>query len=297
MNSSLRAFVDLTRLQFFFAWPLLFASGYLLAAATYGGFSWPGLLQVALIGFFGFEAGFILNDYIDRDYDRRDVDNRLTRYWRLFGTRPLPAGLISSRTTLGLFFLFGAITTLLILALPYPHSAYVLVLMLSCYSLEVFYQLKKRKESFPVAQLLGRIDFALFPVTGYLCAGYPDPTAALYFLFFYPFAIAHLGANDLIDVTNDRARGVQTIPILFGLEGTILWIAGFTLIHAVTALFFAATLGPIARAGILAGLLLLATANLVIIKGKTPEAGLKVLPLFHVTMLVYAVSIGIDAVL
>jgi 4-hydroxybenzoate polyprenyltransferase len=297
MSSSLRAFIDLTRLQFFFAWPLLFASGYLLAASTYGGFSWSGLLQVALIGFFGFEAGFILNDYIDRDYDKKDVDNRLTRYWRLFGTRPLPAGLISPRTTLALFFLFAAITTLLILALPYPHSAFVLVIMLSCYGLEVFYQLKKRKERFPVAQLLGRIDFALFPVAGYFCAGFPDATAALYFLFFYPFAIAHLGANDLIDVTNDRARGMKTVPTLFGLEGTILWIAGFTLIHGVTAIIFAATLGPVARAGIITGLLLLATANVVIIKRKTPEAGLKVLPLFHVTMLIYSVSIGIDAVL
>ena len=90
---------------------------------------------------------------------------------------------------------------------------------------------------------------------------------------------------------------MQTIPTLFGLDGTILWIAGFTLLHAVTALLFAATLGPIARAGILTGLLLLAAANLAIMKGKTPEAGLKVLPLFHVTMLVYAVSIAIDAVL
>jgi 4-hydroxybenzoate polyprenyltransferase len=297
MRTSFRTIVDLTRLQFFFAWPLLFASGYLLATSIYGGFSWPALLQVVLIGFFGFEAGFILNDYIDRDYDRRDVDNRLTRYWRLFGTRPVPEGLISPRTTLGLFFLFSGIATLLILALPYPHSAYVLVIMLYCYGMEAFYQLKKRKEKYPVAQLLGRTDFALFPVAGYLCAGYPDTTAALYFLFFYPFAIAHLGANDLIDVANDRARGLSTVPTLFGLEGTIIWIAGFTLIHAVTAILFAATLGLIARIGILTGLLLLGAANAVILKGRTPEAGLKVLPLFHVTMLVYSLSIGIGAVM
>jgi hypothetical protein len=38
-------------------------------------------------------------------------------------------------------------------------------------------------------------------------------------------------------------------------------------------------------------------ANVVILKNKTPEAGLKVLPLFHVTMLVYAGSIGLDSVL
>lgn len=297
MHPSLKAFIDLTRLQFFFAWPLLFASGYLLATAAYGGFSWPALLQVTLIGFFGFEAGFILNDYIDRDYDRKDVDpSRLTHYWRLFGTRPLPAGLVSPKTTLRVFVLFVAITTLLIVTLPYPHSVYVLLIMLFCYSLEVFYQLKKRDQTFPVAQLIGRTDFALFPVAGYLCAGYPDLTSLLYFLFFYPFAIAHLGVNDLIDVANDRARGMQTISTLFGLRGTVTWIAGFTILHAFTALLFASRLGLIARAGFLIGLFLLAGANTVILTKKTPDAGLKVLPLFHMAMLVYAGSIALDAV-
>ena len=68
MNETLRAWIDLMRLQFFFAWPLLFCSGYLLATVTYGGFSWPGLALVAMIGFSGFEAGFVLNDYIDRNF-------------------------------------------------------------------------------------------------------------------------------------------------------------------------------------------------------------------------------------
>lgn len=298
MHNSLKAFVDLTRLHFFFAWPLLFASGYLLATTIYGGFSWPVLLQVALIGFLGFEAGFILNDYIDRDYDLRDVDpSRLTHYWRLFGTRPLPAGLISPKTTLRLFVLFVAITTLLIVTLPYPHSAYVLLITFICYGLEIFYQLKKRHESFPIAQLIGRIDFALFPVAGYLCAGYPDTTILLYFLFFYPFAIAHLGINDLIDVANDKARGMQTVSTLFDIPGTVTWIAGFTILHAFTALLFAFRLSLISQVGILIGLLLLTGANAVIITQKTPDAGLKVLPLFHITMLVYAGSIALGAFL
>jgi 4-hydroxybenzoate polyprenyltransferase len=296
MNSSLRAFIDLTRLHFFFAWPVLFASGYLLATTIYGGFSWPALFQVALIGFFGFEAGFILNDYIDREYDQRDVDTcRLTRYWRVFGTRPLPAGLISPEKTLRLFVLFVAITTLLIVTLPYPHSVYVLLIMLFCYSMEVFYQLKKRHETYPVGQLLGRTDFALFPVAGYLCTGYPDTTSLMYFLFFYPFAIAHLGVNDLIDVANDRARGMKTISTLYGLRGTVAWVGGFTLLHAFMALIFISNLGLIGRAGILIGLFLLAMANAIIITKKTPDAGLKGLPFFHIAMLVYAGSIALDA--
>ena len=104
MNATLRAYIDLTRLQFSFAWPLLFSSGYLLATVTYGGFSWFDLLRVALIGLFGFEAGLVLNDYIDRVFDRKDVESdKLTKYWRICGTRPIPAGFVSPRGLLQYF--------------------------------------------------------------------------------------------------------------------------------------------------------------------------------------------------
>lgn len=297
MNRTLRAYIDLLRLQFFFAWPLLFCSGYLLASSVHGIFSWPALLHAALIGFFGFEAGFILNDYVDRDYDKKDIErDKLTKYWRIFGSRPVSEGLISSRNALALFLLFVLITTVLVLTLPYPNSLYVLAITFVCYALEVFYQVKKRDQRIPVAQLAGRIDFALFPVAGYLCAGIPDITALLYFVFFYPFAMAHLGANDLIDMNNDRARGMNTITTLYGERGTAYWIAGFTGANVIMAILFMTQLGWIARAGIVLGLVLLTIANVRIIKYKTPDACLKVLPLFHITMLIYAGSIVLDSV-
>ncbi len=85
--------------------------------------------------------------------------------------------------------------------------------MIYCYTIEVFYQIEKRQtQQFPFAQIIGRTDFALFPVAGYLCLGNPDLNAFLYFAFFYPFAMAHLGANDLIDVVNDRAQGDEHYP-------------------------------------------------------------------------------------
>jgi len=298
MNRTLRAYIDLLRLQFFFAWPILFSSGYLLATAAYGGYSALMLVQVALIGFFGFEAGFVLNDYIDRRYDTQDVETRkLTRYWRVFGSRPIAEGTIPANHALLLFLVLVAVTTLLILLLPSPHSRYVLVIMALSYTLEVFYQLKKRHETLPVAQLIGRIDFALFPVAGYLTAGFPDLTGLLYFIFFYPFAIAHLGANDLIDVVNDRARGMHTITTLYGERGTAFWIFGFSLIHITMAFLFMTALGWIGRFGLFLGCMLMIYANVVIIKNQTPDATLRVLPLFHVTMIIYAVSIGLDALL
>ena len=302
MNETLRAYIDLTRLQFSFAWPLLFCSGYLLATATGGGFSWPGLVLVALIGFFGFEAGFVLNDYVDREFDKKDVENeRLTKYWRPFGTRPIPAGLISPRIAAGLFIALATLTAGLILLLPFPHSVYVLLIMCLCYALEAFYQEEKRQQKHPFAQVIGRLDFALFPVAGYLCAGLPDQNAFLYFIFFYPFALAHLGANDIIDIENDRARGIKTIPVLFSQPGTAFWIAGFTAIHIVTALLFMGVLDGIARAGIIAGLVLLLYANAAILKHRADETlsdvTLRVLPCFHGAMILYAGGIALSAFL
>ena len=298
MNETVRAYIDLLRLQFFFAWIVLFCSGYLLATTVYPGFSVFGLIRAALIAFFGFEAGLVLNDYVDRDYDKKDVDaGRLTKYWRIFGTRPIPLGLIAPRSARALFFVLAGITTLLILALPFPNSLYVVLIMVCCYAVEIFYQIKKRHQTFPVAQIIGRTDFALFPVAGYLCLGSPDANAFLYFVFFYPFALAHLGVNDAIDLENDRARGMNTPATLYGLAGTTLWIVAFTAIHVVMAVVFAARLGWIARAGFVVGLALLVGANAVILKNKNPDAALAVLPLFHVTMLIYAGSIALDAII
>jgi len=290
MNPTIRAYIDLTRLQFFFAWPLLFCSGYLLATTVYGNFAWFDLARVSLIGFLGFEAGLVLNDYIDRNSDKKDIESdKLTKYWRIFRTRPIPAGLISPNHALGLFIGLAAITTALIATLPYPHSLLVLLIMLYCYTIEMFYQIEKRKpQQFPFAQIIGRTDFALFPVAGYLCLGGPDLNAFLYFVFFYPFALAHLGVNDLVDVANDRVRGLSTIPIHFDIPRTTYWIAGFTIIHCMMAFLFMTRLGLAARIGIIVGLFLLIIANIVILKSKTPDTALRVLPVFHVAMVLYA---------
>jgi 4-hydroxybenzoate polyprenyltransferase len=63
------------------------------------------------------------------------------------------------------------------------------------------------------------------------------------------------------------------------------------------AFLFMTRLGWIGRAGLVTGLILLMAANGVIVKNRTPEAGLKVLPLFHVTMILYAGAIALDSVM
>jgi 4-hydroxybenzoate polyprenyltransferase len=81
---------------------------------------------------------------------------------------------------------------------------------------------------------------------------------------------------------------MKTIPTLFSMNGTAYWIAGFTAVHAVTALLFMTRLGWIARAGILAGLVLLLSANVMILQKRSPDATLTVLPCFHIAMVLYA---------
>ncbi len=291
MRETIAALADLTRIHFFFVWPLLFCSGLALALQNYGGFSWELVVRTALIGLFGFEAGLVLNDYVDREYDRRDIDNSLTRYWRPFRARPIPEGKISPRTAFALFIALAGAAAGLAATLPIPHNLYVLGIMGYSYLAEYFYQTKKRRQALPIAQVIGRTDFALFPVAGYLVIGSPDLTALLIFLFFYPWALAHLAANDIADVANDRARGMATIPVLYGMRGAAAWVAGCAAAHAVTAVAFGLALGPVALAGFLAGLALLAGAAWLILRGKSPAAAMQALPLIHATLIVYAVAI------
>lgn len=292
----LRPYLDLVRIHFAPAWPLLFCSGTLLASKVYGGLTWTLVLTVVLIALFGFSAGLVMNDYVDRDLDHRDVNNRLTRYWRPFGTRPLADGTVSPARARFLAVVLGGLALVAILTLPYPHRVYIIAIMGWSYLAEFAYQRLKRRQRYPIAQVLGRTDFALFPVAGYLVLGLPDATALLYFAFFYPFALAHLGANDIADITNDRARGLQTVPVLYGMAGAARWVLAFALVHAAAALLFAAVLGPIARAGLAAGLTCVMVATVGLVRRPEESAGLRLLPLFHLAMALYAGGIVIDYV-
>jgi len=294
-KSVFKAYLDLTRAHFAPVWPLFFVSGVVLAFQNYGGFSWSFLILTALIGLFGFETGMVWNDILDHKIDEKDVErDKLTRYWRPFGERPIPSGLIKFRSALIFNGVLCVITIILIAFLPSPNRWYVYLFMPVTYGLESFYNIKKRHERFPWAQIFGRMDFALFPVVGYLVHGQFDQTCLLYFLFFYPFALAHLGVNDLADIKNDEARQVNTVTTLYGIKGTLWWNAGFTLLHFVTAVLFLGNLGSIAHIGFALGFGLLIVANVIMLMKKTPVSALKALPLFHATLFVYIISIYLD---
>ena len=158
---TLKAYLDLLRIQFFFFWPILFLSGTFLSFSRYGGFDWLLVIKAALIGLLGFEAGLVLNDYIDRDLDQIDLDLRKkTKYWRIFRQRPLAEGKISPNNALTLFIILVILTGALALTLPLPHSLWIIVIMIYCYFMEAYSQIKKRNQNLPFAQLIGRTDFS-----------------------------------------------------------------------------------------------------------------------------------------
>ena len=139
-----------------------------------------------MIGFFGFEAGLVLNDIVDRDIDKKEVEiDRLTKYWRVFGKRPLSSGVIPYKNALMLFFGLVILTSVLIFTLPFDNAINLFVIMIICYCLEVFYQIVKRNQSFPIAQLVGRLDFTLFVLAVYLVVGKWDLILLFFGLFFY----------------------------------------------------------------------------------------------------------------
>jgi 4-hydroxybenzoate polyprenyltransferase len=296
-KTKLKAYLDLTRAHFAIVWPLLFISGLLLAFRDYNYFSLPLLMIVFFIGLFGFEAGMVLNDIIDRKVDKLGSDNEFTKYWRPFKERPLSANSVSIQEALIIFLIFIGITVALIAILPFPNNLYLYIIMIYAYSVEIFYQKKKEQQQFPIAQLLGRTDLTLFPVAGYLCYGDFSFTIIFIILFLYPWAQAHLGVNDLGDYDNDKAKNLKTITILYGIKGNFKWIACFTFTHigfAILLLFF--KLGIIALIGFILAFTLLITANIKLFKNQTSNTAIRILPLYHASLLIYILSIILNTI-
>jgi 4-hydroxybenzoate polyprenyltransferase len=295
-----KAYIDLTRAHFAIVWPILFCTGLMLAFRQHNDFSWSLLIRVALIGFFGFEAGMVLNDILDRNIDHIEPDNKMTKYWRPFNERPIPSGKVSLTEAIVIFCVFLAISVGLIASLPYPNFLYVYGIMIYAYLAESFYNIKKRNQKGPFAQLLGRTDLTVFPLAGYLAYGQiTDVQIFVFLLFLYPWAQAHLGANDIADLENDKAKDLKTIGVLYGASGNVIWIAAFTMLHLTVspAVYFVLDLGYVALGGFCLAAIILILANVFLIRKQTPEVGLQILPMYHASLFLYTTSIIIDSAL
>jgi 4-hydroxybenzoate polyprenyltransferase len=298
VKEKIKAYIDLTRAHFAPVWPLLFVSGLMLAFRNGGYFSWELLILAIFIGLFGFEAGMVLNDIVDHNIDKNDIEDTLTNYWRPFKERPIPSGKVSLKEAILVFIALVLITVILIAFIPFPNLVYIYIIMAYAYSMEVFYQIVKKNQKFPIAQILGRTDLLFFPIAGYLLFGQFNPTIIYYLLFMYPWALAHLGTNDLLDIENDKVKELKTIAGLYGVKGNKIWVHAFSAIQIITsAIFVLFNLGGIAIYGFMVSWMLILIANILIMRGKEKKSWLKALPLFHASLLIYILSIIIQSAL
>jgi len=294
-NSKIRAYMDLARIHFVFIWPIIFLAGLFMAFDQYGAFSWSITIKATLISTTGFEAAFILNDIVDIRYDIKDVDWDITRYWRPYGTRPLASGEVSKRNALIIFFVLLSAVATLIFTLPNPNRYYLYVIMAYTYGMEYFYQIIKRSQRLPIAQLLGRTDFMVFAMGGYLCYGGIDLTVVLYGLFFYTLAQVHLGINDLSDYNNDVVRKMNTVTTMYGKHGNLIWILVFMLLHFTLGLTYIAHMGGITYVGYCFACIMFTYIFYRLRKETTPGEAHRAVPLFHLTLLTYMLTIMAEA--
>ncbi len=100
--------------------------------------------------------------------------------------------------------------------------------------------------------------------------------------------------NDLVDVENDKSRGLKTVTVLYGEKGSANWVLAFTILHAMAALpFIAGMVGfsSVAAAGLVAELVLLMGANSLIRWRTTSTTALIALPVFHLAISLWAISV------
>jgi 4-hydroxybenzoate polyprenyltransferase len=81
---------------------------------------------------------------------------------------------------------------------------------------------------------------------------------------------------------------------MYGMKGTAYWILLFSIFHFAAAAVFLTVLGTLAIGGFLVSMLLISIGNFMIMSGKNASSGMKALPLFHLSMLIYALSIILE---
>jgi len=88
---------------------------------------------------------------------------------------------------------------------------------------------------------------------------------------------------------------MNTPPTLYGINATAYWVLFFSVFHLASASVFLYLLGSyLAIWGFAVRFGLLTVANTIILSGKNSQVTLKAMPLFHLAMLIYAITIIVN---
>lgn len=235
-------------------------------------------MLVALGAFLGIGGGMALNDFVDRNIDKNrrnegyDTKSRpFTKY------RPLARGVITrlEAMILVVMCLFGVV---LIVSIAPPSPNYVIMAMVAYFiGAELVYQVVRRH--WPVGYPIIASIFGLWPVVGYVAVSDFTPFPLLVTLFTLAFCleVCHNQSADIVDMENDKAMGMKTLPIVVGLKFTLYQMLLFSIIATVASLVLSivASLGVIYLGGALLADGLLIKANLDLIKQPSVDKALK----------------------
>jgi 4-hydroxybenzoate polyprenyltransferase len=226
-----RPYAVLARLDRPAGWWLLYLPG--VWGIALAGDPWPDarLLALFLVGAVVMRAaGCVINDFWDRDIDRRVERTR---------ARPLASGAVSPMRALLFLAALLSIGLAILLQLNWASVALGAISLVPV----VTYPLMKRITWWP--QFFLGLTFNWGAPLGYLAAtGTLHPGAILLYLAGICWTLGYDTIYALQDILDDEMIGVRSTARLFGVERARAWVGGF----------YAATIALLALAGWLAGL-------------------------------------------
>ena len=174
---------------------------------TLGNFpSFPELFFGFMWGFFLSGSAMILNDFFDIEVDKVNAPNR-----------PLPSGMISSRTAI----VFTVVTTLIGLAASFFISKLAILLYIIFWIIGFLYNWKLKEKG-----LLGNIfvsfSVAITIIMGSIVIGDPgNKTAVVFSIIVFLFNLGEEIAADAMDIEGDKKRKIKSIAILMGRKNAL----------------------------------------------------------------------------
>ncbi len=256
----LKAYYNLTKPGIIYGNLVNATSGFLFACVLQHAFSLRKFLGVMIGTALVVACGCVINNYIDRDIDRRMERTK---------NRALVRGDISGRSAL----IFAAILGLIGFTVLWRYTN-VLVLIIGAVGLVdylVAYGYFKRRS--PIGTLVGSISGATPPLAGYvIVTGGIDLGAVLVFLLFAAWQMPHFYAIALYRSREYQAAGIPVLPLKKGRQYTaaaiVVYIALFTACSILLSVFgytgyvFAIVMGLLGAYWFYKGLAGLKTTNI-----------------------------------
>jgi geranylgeranylglycerol-phosphate geranylgeranyltransferase len=152
-------------------------------------------------GFFLSGSAMILNDYFDIEVDRINAPDR-----------PLPSGLISSKTAV----IFTIFMTLLGLLVSFFINRAAVILYIVFWIIGFLYNWKLKEKGL-VGNLFVSSSVAITIILGGIVVGNPWNRAVIIFsMMLFVFDLGEEIAADAMDIEGDRKRNIKSIAILIG---------------------------------------------------------------------------------